>query len=120
MERIDIELSGFSQRSRSFAVSHLASGLQRGLDHGEQVVVRDTATGEHYTAAVVEIGFEPEDTTYRLELGTRITAGEAAEWLATGPVTPADGRVTTQELVELLAELREGRRRLRDAIEREG
>lgn len=105
MQQIRAELSPFTLRSRSLRVGHVGSGLTAGLDRGEHVLVHDPATGADHTAVVVDIDFELEDTTYRLELGTRITAAEAAEWLLPADDRPAD-RVTTRDIVELLSALR--------------
>lgn len=116
MERIDLALSEFSRRSRSLAVSHAASALSRGLDLGEYVVVHDHAAGPagaDYTAIVADVHFELEDTVYRLELGTRITPEEAAEWLA--PATE-DGPITTSRLAGLLGELRSRERALQEFL----
>lgn len=115
MERVVVELSQFSRRSRSVAVSHVASGLSRGLEPGEYVVVHDTSDGADFTAAVADIHFEVDDTVYRLELGTRITAEEAAEWLAP-PVTDDEGRVSTRQLMDLLGELRRRERALQEFL----
>lgn len=114
MERVVVELSRFSRRSRSLAVSHVASGLSRGLEQGEYVVVHDPADGVDFTATVADIHFELEDTVYRLELGTRITADEAADWLA--PTVPDDGRVSTRQLMDLLGELRRRERALQEFL----
>ena len=116
MERVVVELSPFTRRSRSIAVSHVAAGLSRGLEPGEFVLVHDPADGADFTAAVADIGFEPEDTVYRLELGTRITAEEAEEWLAPEPAPTAAGQVTTRRLIDLLRELRSRERALQEFL----
>ena len=115
MERVVVEVGPFSRRSRSLAVSHVACGLTRGLEPGEYVVVHDPAADNDFTATVADIHFEPEDTVYRLELGTRITADEAAEWLAP-EVDEDDGRVSTRQLMELLGELRQRERALQEFL----
>lgn len=116
MEQIVVALSPFTRRSRSLSVSHVQQGLSRGLEPGEHVLVHDPAADEHFTAVVADIHFELEDTDYRLELGTRITAAEAAEWLA--PAEPGgDGdRLTTRDIVDLLAELRRSERDISTAL----
>lgn len=115
MERVVVGLSPFSRRSRSLAVSHVVSGLSRGLEPGEYVVVHDPADGTDFTATVADIHFELEDTVYRLELGTRITADEAAEWVApSGP--DDDGHVSTRQLMDLLGELRRRERALQEFL----
>jgi hypothetical protein len=115
MERVVVELSPFSRRSRSLAVSHVACGLRRGLEQGEYVVLHDPVDGTDFTASVADIGFELEDTVYRLELGTRITADEAAEWQA--PATDeADAPMSTRRLMDLLGELRRRERALQEVL----
>jgi hypothetical protein len=116
MERVVVELSPFTRRSRSVAVSHLAAGLPRGLEPGEFVVVHDPADDADFTATVADVGFELEDTIYRLELGTRITPEEAAEWLAPTPSADETGHVSTRRLLDLLLELRSGERALQEFL----
>lgn len=113
MEQIVVAISPFTRRSRSLGVSHNAAGLTRGLEPGEHLVVHDPITDEHFTAVVADVEFEFADTAYRLEIGTRITAVEAAECLA--PPTE-DERLTTQDIVALLAELRRSERDVSAAL----
>lgn len=101
-----VELSAFTRRSGSVAVSHVGAGLTRGLEPRELVLVHDPSDGADFTAAVADIDFELDDTVYRIEIGTRITAAEAAEWLAPPPVDAPEGHVSAQRLVALLGELR--------------
>lgn len=115
MERVVVELSPFSRRSRSLAVSHAACGLHRGLEPGEYVVVHDPVEDADFTATVADVHFELDDTVYRLEIGTRITTEEAAEWLA--PAVPdGDGRVSTRQILDLLGELRRRERALQEFL----
>lgn len=107
MEQIVAPVSAFTRRCRSLAVSHVEQGLARGLDPAEHVIVLDPGTNEHYTAVVADVTFEATDTGYRLELGTRITAAEAADWLSP---TSHEDQLTTRDIVDLLAELRRGER----------
>jgi hypothetical protein len=116
MERVVVELSPFTRRSRSLAVSHVAARLARGLEPGEFVLVHDPADGADFTAAVADIGFEPEDTVYRVELGTRITPEEAEEWLAPEATPTASGRMSTRRLMDLLLELRSRERALQEFL----
>lgn len=113
MEQIVVALSPFTRRSRSLGVSHTSLGLSRGLEPGEHLVLHDPVADEHFTAVVADIAFEPHDTSYRVEIGTRITAAEAAECLA--PPTE-DERLTTQDIVALLAELRRSERDVSAAL----
>jgi hypothetical protein len=114
VEQIEVALSPFTRRSRSLAISHVEQGLSRGLEPGEHILVHDPVADEHFTAAVVDIHFDLEDTGYRLEIGTRITAAEAAEWLA--PTAPSEDRLTTRDIVDLLAELRRSERDISAAL----
>lgn len=114
MEQIETALSPFTRRSRSLAVSHVDQALTRGLEPGEHLLVHDPVTDEHFTAVVADIHFELEDTGYRLQLGTRITAAEAAEWLT--PSNADDDRLTTRDLIDLLAELRHSEREVSEAL----
>jgi len=120
MEQIDLELGVFTLRSRSVPLRHSTSRLARGLEHGEQLVVRDVLTGSYYYAAVADVDLEPAETCYRLELGSRITSEEAAEWREPVPHELSrrlDDQVSARDLVELLAELRRGRRRLQELVD---
>jgi hypothetical protein len=76
-------------------------------------VVHDPEADEHFTAVVADIDFELADTSYRLEVGTRITETEADEWLEP-PVD--DGRLTTQDIVALLEQLRRSERDVSAAL----
>lgn len=116
MECIDLALTAFTRRSRSVTASHRAAGLSRGLEPGEFVLVRDPADDEHFTATVADIHFELEDTVYRLELGTRVTAGEAAEWLSAAVEPAVGGRVSARQLMDMLSELRRGERALEELL----
>ncbi|NYI45928.1 hypothetical protein BJ993_003008 [Nocardioides aromaticivorans] len=113
MEQIVVALSPFTRRSRSLGVSHRDHYLSRGLEPGEHVLVHDPLADEHFRAVVADVEFELDDTTYRLEIGGRITADEADEWLS----PPAgDGHLTTVEIVALLEELRRSERDVHAAL----
>lgn len=112
MEQIELQLSEFTLRSRSVAVSHVAASLQRGLELGEPLVVRDTSRGRFFAAVVADVDFELSDTVYRIELGSRLAAEEASDWLA--PATaPESDEFTTRQILELLGELNRSRRMMR-------
>lgn len=116
MEQVELRLSEFTLRSRSMAVSHRATGLTRGLDPGERVLVRDVDTGHFYGAVAADVDFELDDTVYRVEIGARLSAEEALDWLM--PVAPDDGAgLTTLDLLDLLDELRRSKDVLRDLID---
>lgn len=113
MEQFVVALSPFTRRSRSLGVSHRDHYLTRGLEPGEHVLVHDPLADEHFRAVVADIEFELDDTSYRLEIGGRITAEEADEWL----VPPAgDEHLTTGEIVALLEELRRSERDVSAAL----
>ena len=105
MELIETQLSEFTARSRSLAVTHSETRLARGLEYGERVLVR--SNGEYRTALVVDIEFTDTDTHYRLVLGGPVPA-EIAEDRLLGEivVTPEDkaaGRVTVEDIAMLLS-----------------
>ena len=66
-----------------FVVSHSASGLTRGLELDEQVVVVDP-DGEFHAACVVDLEFSLEDTHYVMELGVRLPPDTVRARLAVG------------------------------------
>lgn len=107
MELIDIELTEFTRRSRSVVLAHRDSGLQRGLEYGERVLLQ---TGEEYrTAVVADIDFDLEDTHYRLVLGGRVPAELAREKVA-GTAPAVSGRVSVHDIADMLARSGAGHR----------
>lgn len=107
MELIDIELTEFTRRSRSVVLAHRDSGLQRGLEYGERVLLQ---TGDEYrTAVVADIDFTLEDTHYRLVLGGRVPAGLAREKVA-GTSAAVSGRVSVHDIADMLARSGAGHR----------
>lgn len=121
MERIEIELSEFTRRSRSVALSHTSAALTRGLEPDEQVLLHDPELG-YWTATVVDLHFELEDTVYRLELGVRLTEDEASERLhpavADAEAAALSGRVNAQQLLDLIGQMRRSQRQLDGAVSR--
>lgn len=117
MELIDIELSEFTRRSRSVVLTHSATGLGRGLEYGERVLLQ---TGDEYrTAVVADIDFQPTDTHYRLVLGGLVPAELARE--RAGVATPAvSGEVSVHDIAEMLTQAGAGQRipMQRRAVER--
>lgn len=107
MELIDIELSDFTRRSRSVVLAHRASGLDRGLEYGERILLH--TGGDEYRAAVVaDIDFDLEDTHYRLILGGRVPAELARE---NGEDAAAvSGRVSVRDVADMLARSGAGHR----------
>lgn len=106
MELIDIELSEFTRRSRSAVVAHRASGLARGLEYGERVLVH--TDGEYRTAVVADIDVAAGDTHYRLVLGGRVPAELALEKVGTTKAT--SGRVSVHDIADMLAQSGAGQR----------
>lgn len=107
MELIDVELSEFTRRSRSVVVAHGATGLERGLEYGERVLLH---TGDEFrTAVVADIDFDLEDTHYRLVLGGRVPADLAQERLE-GTPNPVSGRVSVHDIADMLARSGAGHR----------
>lgn len=83
-------------------IAHSQTSLDRGLDHGEALVLR-TLDGELHAAKVLDIGFEPEDTVYTLEVGARLPEDLARERVAGLQAGVHD--LALHELVDLLGEL---------------
>jgi hypothetical protein len=107
VELIDIELSEFTRRSRSFVLAHSAAGLGRGLEYGERVLLH---TGDEYrTAVVADIDFTIDDTQYRLILGGQVPAELALQRASAGAPT-VSGRVSVHDVADLLARSGAGRR----------
>jgi hypothetical protein len=113
MEQIVVALSPFTRRSRSLGISHRDHALGRGLETGEHVLVHDPRADEHFRAIVADVEFELDDTSYRLEIGGRITADEAVDWLAP---SRGDDHLSTGEIVALLEELRRSERDVSAAL----
>lgn len=108
VELIDIELSEFTRRSRSVVLTHSASGLGRGLEYGERVLLH-TGGEEYRTAVVADIDFTLDDTQYRLILGGQVPAALAVE--RAGATAPSvSGRVSVHDVADMLARSGAGRR----------
>lgn len=104
-------LSPFTRRSGSMPLHHAETALHRRLEPGEHVVLYDRATGEHLTAVVADVA----DDCYRLRVGTRITATEAASRVV--PAAPScEGWLSTGDIVALLAAARRAERDIAAAL----
>jgi hypothetical protein len=105
MELIETELSEFTRRSRSLVVNHGDTGLARGLEYGERVLV--LSGGEYRTAVIADIDFELADTRYRLILGGRVPADMAEARLIgeidARPRGGANGPVSVNDIADMLA-----------------
>jgi hypothetical protein len=102
MELIEVEVPEFTRRSRSLSVAHAATGLARGLEHGERVLV--LSAGEYRTAVVADIDFSLDETHYRLVLGGPVPA-DTAEACLVGEidVRATSGRVSVHHVADMLA-----------------
>jgi hypothetical protein len=106
VELISIELTEFTRRSRSVLVAHRATGVDRGLEYGERVLLH---TGDEYrTAVVADIDFDLEDTHYRFILGGQVPAELVQEKVAGAPAV--SGRVTVHDIADMLARSGAGHR----------
>lgn len=113
MQQLEVAMSPFTRRSRSIAVSHNSQDLTRGLDVGDHVLLHDPVTDTYFSSVVADVTFELEDTCYRVVIGGQITPTEATEWVA--PLLNED-RLTTRDIAQLLAELRDGERQISAAL----
>jgi hypothetical protein len=102
MEFLELNGPARVEGDHLLVVAHTRTSLTRGLDHGEAVVVR-TSTGELHAARVLDIGFEPEDTIYTLDVGARLPEDLARERVAGLDADVHD--LALHELVDLLGEL---------------
>ena len=104
MEMIDAGELVPGPAARTVLVAHSRTGLRRGLDFGEAVLLR-APDGEYHVARVVDLTFELDDTVYTCELGGRIPADLARERAA--GLDPAHHDRELHEIVDLLHELRD-------------
>ncbi|WGL51891.1 hypothetical protein P5P86_18295 [Nocardioides sp. BP30] len=105
MKRVDLELSEFTRRAGSLLVSHTDAGFDRGLEPGEQLLIRDGAQ-RYRLATVQDISFELTDTHYRLELGAEVDADRAGLLVEEAPAVRAGG-IGASEVIALLQEARD-------------
>ncbi len=102
MKVIEIELSEFTQRSRSLSVAHRSTDLPRGLEYGERILVR--TAGTYRTAVVVDVDFSSRDTHYRLVLGARVANETARSRLPVEADVPDPARqLSVDDVADLLA-----------------
>ena len=101
MEIVELDGSVPVRGERILVVGHSRTGLSRGLDPRESVVLH--AGTDYYAAQVRGIEFELEDTVYTLEVGARLPEDLALERVA--GLDPQRHDLTLHELVDLLGEL---------------
>lgn len=103
VERVDLQLNAFTRRSGSVLVAHAATGLDRGLEPGEKLLIRDGE--QHWVATVHDISFDLTETYYRVQLGAPVDATEAGLLIAEPARTGAE-RVDLSDVLALLREAR--------------
>ncbi|GAB2873724.1 hypothetical protein [Nocardioides pacificus] len=99
MELIDVS-QRLTRDLHNIVVSHARTSLTRGLELGEDVVVRD-AEGRRRSASVTGFEFTEDDTLYVLVLGASVR-GEDDD-------RPAQ-RTSVDDVVDMLEEIRRQRR----------
>jgi hypothetical protein len=106
MEIVELDESVQLRGERVLVVGHSLTGLTRGLDPKEPVVLR-TSDADHYAARVRSIEFELEDTIYTFEVGARLPEDLALERIS--GLDPKRHDLSMHEMVDLLGELRNQR-----------
>lgn len=101
MERVDLQLNAFTRRSGSVLVAHAATGVGRGLEPGERLLIRDGE--QHWVATVHDISFDLTETYYRVQLGAQVDAAEAGLLIAE-PARTAAEHVDVGDVLALLRE----------------
>jgi hypothetical protein len=102
MEFLELDAPARVGGDRELLVAHSQTGLRRGLDHGETLVLR-TADGELHAVRVVDMSFELTDTVYTLEVGARLPEDLARERVAGLDAAVHD--LALHEVVDLLGQL---------------
>ncbi|MBB3043033.1 hypothetical protein KM427_05190 [Nocardioides sp. LMS-CY] len=103
MEIIELDGAVRVRGERSLVVGHGLTGLDRGLEPRESVVLH-TQDGDYYAAQLRGIDFEVEDTVYTFAVGARLPENLALERVA--GLDPDRHDLSLHELVDLLGELR--------------
>lgn len=115
MELLDVVLTPFARRARTTVVAHTTTVLDRGLEPGEPVLLRDE-DGDVFTAHVADLDFDLDDTRYRLTIGERVDLGDAHLGVAEG--IAARGAEGVARIEALLHEARESGVAARRALRR--
>jgi len=103
MELIEVADLAPGRDDVTVVLAHSATGLTRGLEFGEAVILR-SVEGEHWAAKVRDIGFEVDDTVYTLDLGARLPDDIAADRIR--GLDPVRHDLELHEIVDLLGDLR--------------
>ncbi|MBZ5737791.1 hypothetical protein [Nocardioides mangrovi] len=102
MEIVALDPSVRVRGERAVVVAHSQTGLERGLEHREGVVLH-TAEGDYYAAQVGGIDFDIDDTIYTFDIGARLPEDLALERVE--GLDPAVHDLSLHEIVDLLGEL---------------
>jgi hypothetical protein len=104
MELIDLEVPSAQLADRYFVqVRHSRTGLGRGLELAERVVLQDRDGGYH-AATVEAVEFTLDDTLYRVRLGARLPEDIAQERLSGEPLSR--DRQSIHDVIDLVDHLR--------------
>ena len=112
MELVETAVPELSRRGRSMLVRHAHTDLPRRLEAGEEVVLHDPATGDYWSASVVDVHppaagrVEPD---YRLALGARLPEEHALARVgevAGHEALFSEEQVDVQDLLDLLGAVR--------------
>ncbi len=101
---------------RTVLVAHSRTGMRRGLDFGEAILLR-AEDGEYHVAKVVDITFELDDTIYTCLLGGRIPE-ELARERAEG-IDPSRHDLELHEIIDLLHDVRDQGYQLPESVVRQ-
>ncbi|MFC7496442.1 MULTISPECIES: hypothetical protein [unclassified Nocardioides] len=103
MEIIELDGAVDVRGERALVVGHSLTGLTRGLEPRESVVLL-THDGDYYAAQLRGIEFELDDTIYTFAVGARLPENLALERVQ--GLDPTKHDLSLHELVDLLGELR--------------
>ncbi len=99
MFEIVLPIEARSMFGRQVRVAHSATGLSRGLDPDEYVVLRDSLLDRRFLARVVDLEFDLDDTYYSVQVDGMLAATVADHY------THGDGQLETSDVAALLREL---------------
>lgn len=102
MLEITLDIVGDAIAGTHVGCRHSETGLTRGLEYDEQVMVRFVGDDRRFLARVDSIQIALEDTHYGLVVDSELTAEDAA-WFATVPQGGLDTATVTGLLADLAA-----------------